>query len=95
MAQTIDHRQQTLQVSGITGPHLAADRPPAVIEYGPGPESVCGPVGHSLLCTELSHGLSHFTLEIDGGGVDEDQSADDEPGVYTIRPKVGRGLQVL
>jgi hypothetical protein len=75
-AQPIDHRHQALHIGSVAGPQFAADRPATVIENG---------ADHHLLSIrpviftvpELSQGLAAFALEIDRGGVEEDQI---EPG---------------
>jgi hypothetical protein len=83
MAQTIDHRQQVLYISGIAKPHLVAGRPSIVIEYAPDQKLfVIRPV--ILVVDELSQGLYPFTLEVDRSGVEEGQVQPGEEPRFTL-----------
>src|SRR3954447_22611916 len=70
--QAIHHGDERRHVGGVAGPQFAADRTPLSIEHGPHDHLV--QVGAMVLAeAPLANLLATFALEIDRGGVEEDQ----------------------
>ena len=71
-AEAIDHRDQRRHVGRVAGPELAADRPSLTVEHGPDDHLLeVGPV--VLAVAPLPEALAPLALEVDAGGVEEDQ----------------------
>src|SRR5512135_224111 len=70
--QAIDHGDQRRHVGGVAGPQFAADRTPLSIEHSPDDHLVEG--GPMILAeAPLANLLAALPLEVDRGGVEEDQ----------------------
>ena len=71
-AEPIDDRDQRRHIGRVARPQLAADRPPLAVEHGPDDHLVeVGPV--VLAVAPLADVLAALALEVDRGGVEEDQ----------------------
>ena len=71
-AQAIDDRDQRRHVGGVARPQFAADRPPLTVEHRPDDHLV--EVGPMVLAeAPLADVLAALALEVDRGGVEEDQ----------------------
>ena len=71
-AQAIHHRDQRGHVGGVAGPEFAADRPSLTVEHDPDDHRL--EVRSMILAVAaLTDGFSPLSLEVDAGGVEEDQ----------------------
>ncbi len=72
LAQAIHHRNQRGHVSGVAGPELTANRPSLTVEHHPD-DHLLKVWPMILAMATLADGFAPLSLEVDAGGVEEDQ----------------------
>ena len=91
--EPLDHRQQGGDVGGVTGPQLGTNRPPAAVDDDGEHDLLqiravvlrVAVLAEALAPTGQARGLkAHGALEIERGGVEEDQPPGHSPGVNRL-----------